>query len=382
MKCEKLFEVIDSLSDRYLDFLEDVCNIESQTVDKAGVDAVGRYFAEKAKQHGWKTEIDPIQGSGDLVCITLNPDAPGAPVTFSGHIDTVHPKGLFGYPPVRRDAEKMYGPGVEDCKGGCVAGFFAMDALERIGFKDRPVQLILQSDEENSSKTSGGTTIRRICERAKGSAAFLNLESYAPGKATLLRKGILRYKLTVTGKAVHSSICYTGANAVTEAAYKLLELEKFKDPAGLTCNCGVIQGGTVPNAVAETCAFFADFRFATNEQYDEAVAAVERIAAHSTVEGCTCTAEVFSSRPAMIESEKNNALLAKMNEIFAANGLPTLEKKKANGGSDAAQVTQAGIPCVDNLGVEGGRGHSKDEYTYLRSLAEAAKRAAAVAYCI
>ena len=382
MQCEKLFEVIDSLSDEYLDFLEDVCNIESQTIDKEGVDKVGAYFAEKAKQHGWKVEVVPTQGSGDVVCITLKPDAAGAPVTFSGHMDTVHPKGLFGYPPVRRDWEKMYGPGVEDCKGGCVAGFQALDALDRIGFKERPVMLILQSDEENSSKTSGGTTIRWICEKAKGSAAFLNLESYDPGKATLLRKGILRYKLTVTGKAVHSSICQTGANAVAEAAYKLLELEKFKDPKGLTCNCGVIHGGTVPNAVAETCEFFADFRFATNEQYDEAVKAVEKVAAHSTIEGCTCKAEVFSSRPAMIESEKNNALLAKMNEIFAANGLQTLEKKKANGGSDAAQVTQAGIPCVDNLGPEGGRGHSKDEYVILRSVGEAVKRAAAVAYCI
>lgn len=382
MQCKELFDVIDSLSERYIDVLEDVSNIESQTIDKEGVDKVGKYFIEEAKRHGWKVEIEPQEKSGDVVCITMNPDAVGEPVTLSGHIDTVHPKGLFGYPPVHRDAEKIYGPGVHDCKGGIAAGFCAMDALEKVGFTARPVRMILQTDEENSSKTSGGATIRYICEKAKDSVAFLNLEPHVAGNVTLLRKGILRYKLTVHGNAVHSAICYTGANAVTEAAYKLVKLERFKDEKGLTCNCGVIHGGTVPNSVAETCEFFADFRFATNEQYEEAVAAVEEVAAHSTVEGCTCTAEVYSSRPAMIESEKNNALLAKINEIYTANGLQTLVKKMGNGGSDAAQVTQAGIPCVDNFGSEGGRGHSKEEFTYLRSIAAAAKRIAAVIYRI
>jgi len=382
MQCKELFEVIDSLSGRYVDVLEDVSNIESQTIDKEGVDKVGKYFMEVAKQHGWKIEIEPQEKSGDVVCITMNPDAEGEPVTISGHIDTVHPKGLFGDPPVRRDAEKLCGPGVYDCKGGVVAGFCAMDALEKVGFTARPVRMILQSDEENSSKTSGGATIRYICEKAKDSIAFLNLEPHAAGYATLLRKGILRYKLTVHGNAVHSAVCNTGANAVAEAAHKLLRLERFKDENGLTCNCGVISGGTVPNSVAETCEFYADFRFATNEQYEEAVAAVEEVAAHSTIEGCTCTAEVYSSRPAMIESEKNNALLAKMNGIYAANGMQTLVKAMSKGGSDAAQVTQAGIPCADNLGVEGGRGHSKDEFIYMSSIAAAAKRIAAVIYCI
>ena len=35
MQCEKLFEVIDSLSDRYLDFLEDVCNIDIGNIGDA-----------------------------------------------------------------------------------------------------------------------------------------------------------------------------------------------------------------------------------------------------------------------------------------------------------------------------------------------------------
>ena len=71
--------------------------------------------------------------------------------------------------------------------------------------------------------------------------------------AVLERKGILRYRFTIYGKALHSSRCAEVSNAVAEAAYKIIELEKMKDVGGLTCNCGVISGGTTANTVAEKC---------------------------------------------------------------------------------------------------------------------------------
>ena len=41
---EKLFETIDALFPTYLKVWEDVCNLESPTEDKNGVDQVGAYF--------------------------------------------------------------------------------------------------------------------------------------------------------------------------------------------------------------------------------------------------------------------------------------------------------------------------------------------------
>ena len=78
-------------------------------------------------------------------------------------------------------------------------------------------------------------------------------------------------------------------------------------------------------------------------------------------------------------SEKNVALLARMNEIFVENGIPTLEAAARKGASDAADVTAAGAACVDSIGVRGGKIHSPDEFAYIDSLAESAKRLAAVA---
>ncbi len=382
MDCKKLFACIDGLNEEYLTVLEDVCRLESPTQDKARVDAVGDYFVRMARERGWQVEVQEIETAGNPVCITLNPQVQAAPITLSGHIDTVHPVGLFGPEIVRRDKENIYGPGVLDCKGGVVAAFLAMDALERCGFTARPVKLIIQTDEETNSITSGKHTLEFMLEKAKGSVAFLNAEGITGQTAVLARKGILRYRLTVHGKAKHSAGCVDASNAVAEAAHKLLKLEQMKDRDGLTCNCGVIHGGTAANTVAEECVFSADIRFANDEQLQQAQALVQAVAEQSTVEGCTCTLEQLSLRPAMPLTERNVQLLETMNRIYEANGLPSLELKTAMGGSDAAYATQWGIPCVDSIGVAGGRLHSVEEYARLASLAECAKRLACVAWCI
>lgn len=380
MQYKALFDTIDSLDETYLSVWEDVCNLESPTASKAGVDAVGSYFEALARQKGWPVEKLRLETAGDPVCITLNPEAPGAPVIFSGHIDTVHPVGLFGTPAVRRDEQKIFGPGVADCKGGAVASFLAMDALERCGFNARPVKLILQTDEETGSRNSGKKTVEFMCEKAAGAVAFLNTEPCGKDKATLSRKGIWRAKLNITGKAAHSSECMNGASAIAEAAHKLLELERMKDKAGLTCNCGVIEGGTVANSVAAFCSFLADIRFATEEQYRQAVAIVNEVAEMVYIPGCSCRVEQISYRPPMPLEQFNIDLLTKMNKIYEAAGLPVLAANVGVGGSDAAYTTLAGIPTVDSIGVFGDGIHSVSEFAYTASLGEAAKRLAAVAY--
>ncbi len=382
MKCQRLFEIIDSLKDTYIEVWKDVCNLESPTSYKAGVDAVGEYFAKMAEARGWETEILELPSAGNAICITINSGAISPKVTFSGHIDTVHPVGLFGTPAVRWDEENIYGPGVMDCKGGVVASLLAMDALSRCDFTDRPVQLIIQSDEETSSITSSKKTIAFMCEKARGSVAFLNTEGIQGNTAVLVRKGIVRYRFTVTGKAMHSSRCAEGSNAIAEAAHKIIRLEALKDPKGITCNCGVISGGTVANTVAEECTFVTDFRFQNAKQLAEIQNLVEEISGHNTINGCSCTVTQISYRSAMPLTERNTDLLRKMNVIYQENNLPTLQDRVCLSGSDAAYITEIGIPCVDNLGVEGSFIHSIKEYARLDSLAESAKRLAAVAYCI
>ena len=382
MKCEQLFEKLDAIEEEYLQFLVDVCDIESPTEYKEGVDNVGKYFIERAKKKGWLVEIQKQAVSGDCICITLNPAAKSQAVCFSGHMDTVHPIGCFGEKPTKIVGGVVYGPGVIDCKGGIVASFMAMDALEQCGFKDRPVKLILQSDEENGSRFSNKTTVEFMAEKAKGCIAFLNTEPFKENRICVAMKGIRKYAFEVSGKAAHSCVCYDGKSAILEAAHKIIKLEQLKDGNSITCNCGLINGGVAENTVPNKCTFTADFRFKNDAQGEQVEKIVKEIAQESVIEGTSCEVILKSWRYPMEKNEKNLSLADKVNNIYKENKLPILEVVESNGAADSADMTHAGIPCLESLGTEGGKLHTIEEFMYKKSLKESAKRLAAVAYCI
>ena len=371
----KAFEQIVQSEKYFIDFLQDVCNIESPTNHKEGVDRVSTYFADWAKNKGFKVERLKQPVSGDVVCITMNPEAKGEPIALSAHLDTVHPIGLFGTPAVKIVGDRIYGPGVLDCKGGAVAAAQAMNALSDCGYTDRPVMLLLQTDEEGSSMQSNKATINYICEKAKGVTAFLNLEGNTAGKITTERKGILNLLFKIKGIEAHSSRCaILGASAICEAAHKIIEMEKLKDHEGLTCNCGTIKGGSVPNTVAGSCEFVANIRFANAEQLSYVREYAQHIADTVYVKGCSCELSEISLRVAMEYTDRNAELVARLNKAWKASGLSELEMNKSTGGSDAADTTAYGIPTVDSIGVQGGGIHSPNEYALIPSLSESAMR--------
>ena len=382
MQCEKLFEEIDNLYPKYLKVWEDVCNIESPTNYKEGVDKVAEYFKNMAEKLSWKVEVLKQKVAGDVLVITANENSDEKPVCFSGHSDTVHPIGLFGSPAVKMDKEKIYGPGVMDCKGGIVASFMAMEALIKCGYKKRPLMLLIQSDEEVGSSISHKETINYNCEKTKDAIAFFNTEGQVKGTAVIERKGILRYRFEVSGVALHSARCAEAASAIRDASYKIIELEKIKDAKGLTCNCGLISGGSAANIVAAKCTFMADIRFVNEQELNEVREKVNEIAEKVYVEGCSTEFEEISFRPAMEKCEKNVKLLDKMNEKYMECGMEQLKPRVNLRGSDAAYTTLSGIPTVDCVGVEGKNIHSKDEFAYLASLKTSAKNLAAVTYMI
>ena len=376
----ELYQLIDSLTETYYQVWEDLCNIESPSAYKEGVDAVGNYCIAIANKKGWQVEVCRQEVSGNAVCITLNPDVNAVPLAISGHMDTVHPVGSFGTPAVRRDEEKIYGPGTLDCKSGVVLGLFVLDVLDRCDYRKRPVKLLLQSDEEVGSRPSKKATINWICQQAKDAVAFLNLENNRNDNAGISRTGIARYEFTVTGKAAHSAACNTGASAIAQAASILLELEKLKERNVLTCNCGLISGGSTPNSVPEKCTFVADIRYRDDEQLAIAKELLEKVSNTEYIPGCSSTYEQISYRVSMPVMQRNLDLLEQVNKILTDAGMAAMAPVALGGGSDAADVTAAGIPCLDGMGPKGGGVHSRNEFAYLASLPEAAKRVATILY--
>jgi len=374
----KLFDIIENLNQEFINFWIDVSNIESPTDYKTGVDSASKLFIDYAKNENWDIEISEYKNAGNCVCITMNSDSNEKPITLSGHLDTVHPLGSFGNPPVRIDGDCIYGPGVMDCKGGTVAALYAMTALKKYGFKKRPIKLLLQTDEESNSKHSNKETIKYMCKKASDSIAFLNCESIKGNTAVLSRRGIVRYRYDITGTAIHASKCNEGSSAIAEAAIKILKLEKYKDVNGITCNVGIINGGNSENTVPDFCSFTAEFRFEKNKDISEIEKIALEISNNCEISGTCCRVTRTVSRYAMELTQRNIDLLNKINEIFKQNNMPVLSIRKSLGGSDAADITEAGIPCIDSIGVAGDFIHTRNEYAYISSLSEAAKRIAVI----
>lgn len=159
----------------------------------------------------------------------------------------------------------------------------------------------------------------------------------------------------------------------------VLEIEKFKEPDGVTMNCGIIAGGTALNVVPEKCEVTIDVRFSTMEQMKRAHAFLEELVQKTTYAGTSAELERVSSRSPMELCQANLQMLDRLNRIYESVSMPTLEVTKSAGGSDAADMTARGIVTVDSVGVRGSGLHSKDEYAKVPSLVDAAKRLAAAA---
>ena len=221
-----------------------------------------------------------------------------------------------------------------------------------------------------------------MCEKAKDSVAFLNLEGhedYFEGKACLKRKGLAGFLFAITGKETHASYCAKeGASAILDAAHRIIELEKIKEANGLTFNCGIIKGGSASNTVPGSCEFKLDVRFPAQADLDRAYKIIDEVSKKVFVEGCSCTVTQTNLRVAMELVDRNIELLGKVNRTFAESGLTSLEAGERSGASDASDITHYGIPCLDSLGVEGGRAHSPEEFGVISSLADSARRIASV----
>lgn len=375
---ERIFSIIESKQKEYEVLLEELVTIESYTPDKAGVDAVGDRIRSFAEGKGFHVEKIPFEKAGNCLLITWNEEAALPPVAFTGHLDTVFPVGTFEKPVFRRENGKFFGPGVCDMKGGLVVGLLVMDVLKEAGYCKRPLKFIIIGDEELSEGLSGEAGKSFIRDSARGCAAAITLEGGDGKNVTVGRKGSIRYKVRVTGRAAHAGVHYAeGISAIKEAAWKILEIEKPSDQEQITYNCGLINGGTAPNTVPENAEFTLYNRYWRMEQRQEIKDHVEGIIAKSFIPGTHSTFEVIGERLPMEATKDNYALAAHINAVCLKYDFGERTPYLKSSGSDASYTTMAGIPSVCSMGPIGGRAHSTEEYLLAETLISSAKVLAA-----
>ena len=186
-----------------------------------------RLAAELAASVGGRVKLHKQKRFGDVLELRFGSARGGRkPILLLGHLDTVWPLGTLKKMPWRERDGRWFGPGVLDMKAGVAMALAAVRILGELGVQ-RPVTLLLNSDEEVGSPVS-----RAITERlALGSAAVLVLEPTQGLACKTSRKGVGDYQLHVTGVAAHSGVDFErGHSAILELA-RLLEFTGFYGPA-------------------------------------------------------------------------------------------------------------------------------------------------------
>ncbi len=344
--------------------LQQLVDTDSNSYDKAGVDAVGDLLTAQLQADGISVERIAVQGFGDMLLAEL-PGGPGKPVLLLGHRDTVFPKGTTTTRGYTRDEKLAYGPGVADMKGGLVLNCFALKALKHAGPLPFPVQILYTGDEEIGS----GSARVHIERYAKAARAVLNPEpGRAGGNVVSARKGGATLIIEVSGRAAHSGVNHAdGASAIEALAHKVIKLHALTDyPAGITTNVGLISGGTSSNTVAPTATARLDVRFIELRQWDEILAAIQTIVDTEELPGTSARLlEATTFLP--MEARHSHELLRIYQNVAAELGF-SVDGEFTGGCADSGFTASLGIPTLCGLGPVGGKVHTDREYLELDTL--------------
>ncbi len=392
---------IDARADEAIALLERIVNMNSGTMNLAGVREVGRVLADELAQIGFQVELTDgtaFARAGHLVARHAPADATGPHLLLIGHLDTVFEPGSPFQRFTRTSDSTATGPGVVDMKGGNVVIVEALRALRRTGaLAGMRITIVMTGDEERSGSPLdlSKAALVEAARDADIAIAFENGDS-DPKTAVVARRGSTGWRLDVTGTPAHSSQLFqpgVGSGAIYEAARILTEWHRvLGGEPNLTFNPGVIVGGTdvaydVPasggtaagksNVVAEKATVTGDLRTITLEQLERARARMAFVAAQN-LPGTGATLTFDEGYPPLAPSPGNARLLTLFDQVSRDLGygpVSPVDPRNA-GAADVSFTTGLVDMAIDGLGPGGGNDHTVDEWILLPTLAMQAKRAA------
>src|SRR5258708_1222810 len=255
-----------------LDGIVEWVTIESPSHNGKAVNVVVDKVEGQFRDLGLVLQRTPgVDGFGDILeCKT--PWGEGKGILVLAHLDTVHPIGMIEKDlRIRQEGDSVFGPGIYDMKPGRYIAYYALRHLIRQGKKTKlPVTFMFIPEEEVGSPTSRA----RIEAAALGHKYCLVMEPGRDGdRVVTSRKGVGRFVITVKGRASHAGVRHEdGRSAILEMSKQILRIEgKTNYARGITCNVGLINGGTGVNVVSAECTAEIDLRVPSQQLAEEMV---------------------------------------------------------------------------------------------------------------
>lgn len=385
-----------------IELLEQVVNVNSGTMNFAGVRKVGDLFRPRFEALGFKvTWIDgtPFGRAGHLVATR---PGRGKHVLLIGHLDTVfepnHPFQRWQ----RVDQNIARGPGAADMKGGIVVALAAMEALRAQKLLDSlQITVVLHGDEEDSGRPID-LARHDLIEAAKAADIAIGLENASdnPKAAVTARRSSTGWVVKVNAKSSHSSQIFSDAVGAG-AAYELGRIlngfyQEVRGEEFVTFNPGLVASSTQVdftrnplsatisgknNIVAPVAIASGDLRTLTVQQLEDTRAKMRKVVAAS-LPNTSAEIEFTDNYPPMAPTEGNRKLLSLYDGVSQDLGFgPVTEVNPRNAGAaDISFAADHVDMALDGLGLLGGGAHTPDEFADLRTYRIQTQRLAVLLY--
>src|ERR1041385_8737808 len=342
-------------------FIQSLVEVESPSGDVEGSRAVVDLLVHAAGKRGCVDAIERVDVPDFGQHLVIKAFQKPNQILMVGHTDTVHSRGSLSERPWRRDAGKIYGPGIFDMKANCALAIEVLRTLVELQATPKyGVTLVLTCDEEVGS-LSGWPFIEKVAKDKPVRCAFVMEPPASGGRVKTSRKGTGIFAIKVEGKAAHAGLePEKGASAILELARQTEQLHAINHSgSGITLNVGVVHGGTRSNVVAAEAQGEIDVRFSTTAESRE----IERILAN--LKPIDERTKVFVSgginRPPMERTAAVIELYEKARAI-AAEVQFELGEAQVGGASDGNFLAAMGIPVLDGLGISGDGAHAVHEH--------------------
>ncbi|KAB2686122.1 MULTISPECIES: M20/M25/M40 family metallo-hydrolase [Brucella] len=344
---------------------------ESPTFDASAVNRMVEVAAYDFAAAGATIEFIPGRmGFGGSLRARFPHKDQGKPgILVSGHLDTVHPLGVININPYRRENGKLYGPGIQDMKGGNFVALEAMREIARSGLATKlPVTFLLTPDEE-----VGTPSTRDLIEQEalKNKYVLVPEPALRDGGAVVGRYAIARYNLETVGKPSHAGwLLKEGRSAIRRMAEKIIEIEALTTD-DCTFSVGVIHAGQWVNCVSSSCNAEALSMAKTQKDLEDGVARI--MALGGDKDGVELIVTRGVTRPVWEPGQPQDMKLFNFaNDIAKEIGF-TMSVQSSGGGSDGNFTGALGVPTLDSIGVRGEGLHTLGEHIFEDSLVERAR---------
>jgi glutamate carboxypeptidase len=359
-----------SREEEQAEILEGLCDwvkIESPSYDREGVNRMMDAASTAMSDLGASiTRIPGREGFGDTVTARMPWGGDGPGILVLGHLDTVHLTGTISGPlPVRREGDRLWGPGIYDMKGGVFIAYHALRRIVRAGEETPlPVTFMFIPDEE-----LGSPTTREYIEAESIKNRFVLVPEPAQDRGNLVtgRWAFARFRLKTTGKPAHAgAFLNKGSSAIHEMAQQIIRIEGMSEPErNVTYSVGVINGGTFVNVVPAECTAQVLAVAPTQTDLDEICSRM--MALKSINPEVPFEVEQGAIRPLFEPSEAVMGLYT-MAAAFAKEVGYEPGHGMVGGGSDGNFSGALGIPTLDGLGLCGEDFHTHNEHIYISSV--------------